>query len=138
MMYNNPATSGIDMTPELPNRMSETIDNVAMAKRVHRCSLIDKLSGGRLLFYNGSNPLVLDAPRSGAAARPGRVCARSRASTCTMRTRRRVAKSRNHLHRAHPTAGVQHGRRTGHHRRGIRGDGCYRPRLSLFRPRLLN
>ena len=28
---------------------------------------IDQLSGGRLPFYNGSNPLVLDALRAGAA-----------------------------------------------------------------------
>jgi 4-hydroxy-tetrahydrodipicolinate synthase len=71
MVYNNPATSGIDMTPELLIRMSETIDNVAMVKEstgdLSRMQLIDKLSEGRLPFYNGSNPLVLDALRAGAA-----------------------------------------------------------------------
>jgi 4-hydroxy-tetrahydrodipicolinate synthase len=71
MMYNNPATSGIDMNPELLVRMFETIDNIAMVKEstgdLSRMQRIDKLSGGRLPFYNGSNPLVLDALRAGAA-----------------------------------------------------------------------
>ncbi|OBH34466.1 dihydrodipicolinate synthase family protein [Mycobacterium sp. E342] len=71
MAYNNPATSGVDMPPELLMRMFETIDNVTMVKestgdltRMHR---IAELSGGRLPFYNGSNPLVLDALKAGAA-----------------------------------------------------------------------
>ena len=71
MMYNNPATSGIDMNPELLVRMFETIDNVTMVKEstgdLSRMRRIDKLSGGRLPLYNGSNPLVLDALRAGAA-----------------------------------------------------------------------
>jgi hypothetical protein len=32
MMYNNPATSGVDMSPELLVRMFETIDNLTMVK----------------------------------------------------------------------------------------------------------
>lgn len=71
MAYNNPATSGIDMSPELLVRMFETIDNLTMVKestgdlsRMHR---IDKLSGGQLPFYNGSNPLVLEALKAGAS-----------------------------------------------------------------------
>jgi 4-hydroxy-tetrahydrodipicolinate synthase len=71
MAYNNPATSGIDMSPELLVRMFETIDNVKMVKEstgdLSRMQRIDKLSGGALPFYNGSNPLVLDALRAGAA-----------------------------------------------------------------------
>ena len=69
--YNNPATSGVDMRPELLVGMFEKIDNVAMVKestgdlsRMHR---IAELSGGQLPFYNGSNPLVLDALRAGAS-----------------------------------------------------------------------
>lgn len=71
MAYNNPATSGVDMPPELLVRMFDTIENVTMVKestgdltRMHR---IDELSGGRLPFYNGSNPLVLDALKAGAS-----------------------------------------------------------------------
>jgi 4-hydroxy-tetrahydrodipicolinate synthase len=71
MMYNNPATSGVDMSPELLVRMFETIDNVSMVKEstgdLSRMQRIDQLSGGRLPFYNGSNPLVLDALQAGAA-----------------------------------------------------------------------
>ena len=32
MMYSNPATSGVDMSPELLVRMFETIDNLTMVK----------------------------------------------------------------------------------------------------------
>lgn len=71
MMYNNPATSGVDMSPELLVRIFEAIDNVTMVKEstgdLSRMQRIDQLSGGRLPFYNGSNPLVLDALRAGAA-----------------------------------------------------------------------
>jgi 4-hydroxy-tetrahydrodipicolinate synthase len=71
MAYNNPATSGIDMSPELLVRMFETIDNVTMVKEstgdLSRMQRIAELSEGRLPFYNGSNPLVLDALRVGAA-----------------------------------------------------------------------
>ncbi|WP_141681956.1 dihydrodipicolinate synthase family protein, partial [Mycobacterium malmoense] len=61
----------VDMPPELLVRMFDTIENVTMVKestgdltRMHR---IDELSGGRLPFYNGSNPLVLDALKAGAS-----------------------------------------------------------------------
>ncbi|ODR12107.1 dihydrodipicolinate synthase family protein [Mycobacterium shimoidei] len=71
MAYNNPATSGIDMSPELLVRMFETIDNLTMVKEstgeLSRMRRIAELSGGQLPFYNGSNPLVLDALRVGAA-----------------------------------------------------------------------
>ncbi|OIN82705.1 dihydrodipicolinate synthase family protein [Mycobacterium malmoense] len=71
MAYNNPATSGVDMPPELLVRMFETIDNVTMVKEstgdLTRMRRIAELSGGRLPFYNGSNPLVLDALKAGAS-----------------------------------------------------------------------
>lgn len=71
MAYNNPATSGIDMSPELLVRMFETVENVTMVKEstgdLSRMRRIAELSEGRLPFYNGSNPLVLDALRIGAA-----------------------------------------------------------------------
>ncbi|WP_025735942.1 dihydrodipicolinate synthase family protein [Mycobacterium genavense] len=71
MAYNNPATSGVDMSPELLVKMFETIDNVKMVKEstgdLTRMRRITELSGGRLPFYNGSNPLVLDALKAGAS-----------------------------------------------------------------------
>ncbi|UQX10526.1 dihydrodipicolinate synthase family protein [Candidatus Mycobacterium methanotrophicum] len=71
MAYNNPATSGIDMSPELLVRMFETIERLTMVKEstgdLSRMQRIAELSEGRLPFYNGSNPLVLDALRVGAA-----------------------------------------------------------------------
>jgi 4-hydroxy-tetrahydrodipicolinate synthase len=69
--YNNPATSGVDMRPELLVGMYEKIDNVAMVKEstgdLTRMKRITELSGGQLPFYNGSNPLVLDALKAGAS-----------------------------------------------------------------------
>ncbi|SPM37265.1 Dihydrodipicolinate synthase/N-acetylneuraminate lyase, partial [Mycobacterium rhizamassiliense] len=69
--YNNPATSGVDMRPELLVGMFETIDNVAMVKEstgdLTRMQRITELSNGLLPFYNGSNPLVLDALKAGAS-----------------------------------------------------------------------
>ncbi|MEZ0049137.1 4-hydroxy-tetrahydrodipicolinate synthase [Mycobacterium sp. MAA66] len=71
MAYNNPATSGVDMSPELLLQMFTDIDNVTMVKEstgdLTRMLRIKELSGGTLPFYNGSNPLVLDALTAGAS-----------------------------------------------------------------------
>ena len=71
MAYNNPATSGVDMRPELLVGMFDTIENVTMVKEstgdLSRMQRIAELSGGKLPFYNGSNPLVLDALTAGAS-----------------------------------------------------------------------
>ena len=71
MAYNNPATSGIDMTPELLVQMFGDVDNLTMVKEstgdLSRMLRIQELSGGALPFYNGSNPLVLDALTAGAS-----------------------------------------------------------------------
>jgi 4-hydroxy-tetrahydrodipicolinate synthase len=71
MAYNNPATSGLDMLPELLVAMFESIENVTMVKEstgdLTRMQRITELSGGNLPFYNGSNPLVLDALKAGAS-----------------------------------------------------------------------
>lgn len=71
MAYNNPATSGIDMTPELLVQMFGDVDNLTMVKEstgdLARMLRIQELSGGALPFYNGSNPLVLDALTAGAS-----------------------------------------------------------------------
>jgi 4-hydroxy-tetrahydrodipicolinate synthase len=71
MAYNNPATSGIDMSPELLTRMFIDIDNVTMVKEstgdLDRMLRIKQLTGDALPFYNGSNPLILDALTAGAS-----------------------------------------------------------------------
>ena len=69
--YNNPATSGIDMSPTLLNHMFETVANVKMVKEstgdIQRMLDLKELSGGALPFFNGSNPLVLQALLAGAS-----------------------------------------------------------------------
>ena len=71
MAYNNPATSGIDMSPTLLNHMFESIANVKMVKEstgdIQRMLDLTQLSSGELPFYNGSNPLVLKALLAGAS-----------------------------------------------------------------------
>ena len=71
MAYNNPATSGIDMSPTLLNHMFESIANVKMVKEstgdIQRMLDLKELSSGELPFYNGSNPLVLKALLAGAS-----------------------------------------------------------------------
>jgi len=71
MAYNNPATSGIDMPPTLLNHMFESIPNVKMVKEstgdIQRMLDLKELSSGELPFYNGSNPLVLEALIAGAS-----------------------------------------------------------------------
>ncbi|WP_137940090.1 dihydrodipicolinate synthase family protein [Chitinivorax sp. B] len=70
MLYNNPATSGIDMSPELIVNMVKQIDNITMVKEssgdIQRMHRIQQLSDGQIPFYNGSNPLALEAFAAGA------------------------------------------------------------------------
>lgn len=70
MVYNNPATAGIDLSPELICRMVAQIDNVTMVKEssgdIQRMHRIAQLSDGRVPFFNGSNPLALEAFAAGA------------------------------------------------------------------------
>ncbi|MFE3108775.1 dihydrodipicolinate synthase family protein [Kitasatospora indigofera] len=71
MIYNNPATSGIDLSPELMVSLVERVGNITMVKEssgdVQRMHRLAQLSEGRLPFYNGSNPLALEAFAAGAA-----------------------------------------------------------------------
>ena len=71
MAYSNPATSGIDMSPELLVQMFTEIDNLTMVKEstgdLDRMLRIKELTGNTLPFYNGSNPLILDALTAGAS-----------------------------------------------------------------------
>lgn len=69
MAYNNPATSGIDMSPALLKRLLE-IPNVTMIKEssgdIQRMHLLRRSLGEEVAFYNGSNPLALAAFAAGA------------------------------------------------------------------------
>jgi len=69
MMYNNAATSGVDMRPELLVRMFETIDNATIFKEstgdLSRTQRIEELSGGRCRS-TAAAVLVLDALQAGA------------------------------------------------------------------------
>ncbi|WP_445456417.1 dihydrodipicolinate synthase family protein [Flavobacterium sp. HNIBRBA15423] len=69
MAYNNPATSGVDMSPNLLKRLLE-IPNVTMIKEscgdVQRMHFLRKELGKDVAFFNGSNPLALAAFAAGA------------------------------------------------------------------------
>ncbi|BAO90568.1 dihydrodipicolinate synthase family protein [Caballeronia cordobensis] len=71
MLYNNPATSGVDMSPQLIARMVREIDNVTMVKEstgdIQRMHVLHQLADGEIPFYNGSNPLALEAFCAGAS-----------------------------------------------------------------------
>ncbi|WP_313091365.1 dihydrodipicolinate synthase family protein [Chryseobacterium flavum] len=69
MAYNNPVTSGVDMSPALLKRLLE-IPNVTMIKEstgdVQRMHYLRRELGEEVAFYNGSNPLALAAFSAGA------------------------------------------------------------------------
>ena len=69
MAYNNPATSGVDMSPALLKRLLK-IPNVTMIKEstgdIQRMHTLRKELGTDVAFYNGSNPLALSAFTAGA------------------------------------------------------------------------
>jgi 4-hydroxy-tetrahydrodipicolinate synthase len=71
MVYNNPATSGVDMLPQLLVDMYQQIDNITMVKEstgdIQRIQDIHRLSAGKLPIFNGSNPLALTALCAGAS-----------------------------------------------------------------------
>ncbi len=69
VVYNNPATSGVDLVPEMLLRLLE-IPNVTMIKEssgdVNRMHRLVELCGDEVTFFNGSNPLALSALTAGA------------------------------------------------------------------------
>jgi 4-hydroxy-tetrahydrodipicolinate synthase len=71
LAYNNPATSGVDMSPRLLARMFEEIPRVTMVKEstgdIRRMTELSQMTAGALPFFNGSNPLVVEAIRAGAS-----------------------------------------------------------------------
>lgn len=70
MAYNNPATAGVDMKPDLLYRMFRDIEHVTMVKEssgdIQRMHALHLLSGGTLPYFNGCNPLALEAFAAGA------------------------------------------------------------------------
>jgi len=70
MLYNNPATSGTDMSVELILRIFHAVENVTMVKEstgdIQRMHKLQLLGGGQVPFYNGCNPLALEAFAAGA------------------------------------------------------------------------
>ncbi|MEP1230704.1 MAG: dihydrodipicolinate synthase family protein, partial [Litorimonas sp.] len=71
MVYNNPATSGVDMPPELLVRMVNELDTVVAIKEssgdLNRMHAIRILSNGQIPFYNGANHMALEALSAGAS-----------------------------------------------------------------------
>lgn len=69
MAYNNPATSGLDMSPVLLKKLLE-IPNVTMIKEssgdLQRMHTLRRDLGEDIAFFNGSNPLALGAFAAGA------------------------------------------------------------------------
>lgn len=70
MLYNNPATSGTDMSVDLILRIVDNVDNVTMVKEstgdIQRMHQLHRRSEGQVPFYNGCNPLALEAFAAGA------------------------------------------------------------------------
>ncbi|MFB4390629.1 MULTISPECIES: dihydrodipicolinate synthase family protein [unclassified Pseudomonas] len=70
MLYNNPATSGTDMPVELILHIVREVDNVTMVKEstgdIQRMHKLQLLGEGQVPFYNGCNPLALEAFVAGA------------------------------------------------------------------------
>lgn len=69
MAYNNPATSGVDMSTSLLKKLLK-IPNVTMIKEssgdIQRMHILKNELGDDVAFFNGSNPLALGAFAAGA------------------------------------------------------------------------
>jgi len=71
MIYNNPATCGVDMSPEFMLKMVSNIKNACMIKEstgdIQRMHKIYTLSNGEVPFFNGCNHMALEALNAGAS-----------------------------------------------------------------------
>jgi len=71
MIYNNPATCGIDMSPQFMLHMVSKIENACMIKEstgdIQRMHKIYTLSQGKVPFFNGCNHMALEALNAGAS-----------------------------------------------------------------------
>lgn len=70
MIYNNPATCGVDMSPQFMLKMVDEIENATMIKEstgdIQRMHKIYNLSKGTVPFFNGCNHMALEALNAGA------------------------------------------------------------------------
>lgn len=70
MVYNNPATCGVDMSPEFMISMVNNIENITMIKEstgdIQRMHKLHSLSHGKVPFFNGCNYIALEALNAGA------------------------------------------------------------------------
>lgn len=70
MVYNNPATCGVDMSPEFMLSMIERIEHAEMIKEstgdIQRMHKIHQISNGSVPFFNGCNYIALEALNAGA------------------------------------------------------------------------
>lgn len=70
MLYNNHAVSGIDLSVDLILQIVDAVDNVTMVKEstgdIQRMHQLYLRTEGQLPFYNGCNPLALEAFGAGA------------------------------------------------------------------------
>lgn len=70
MLYNNPGTSGTDLSVDVILRVLREVKNVTMVKEstgdIQRMHRLYKATGGEVAFYNGCNPLTLEALVAGA------------------------------------------------------------------------
>jgi len=70
MLYNNPGTSGTDLSVDLILRILSEVKNVTMVKEstgdIQRMHRLFKATDGKVAFYNGCNPLALEALVAGA------------------------------------------------------------------------
>lgn len=71
MIYNNPATCGVDMSPAFMLSMVERIPTASMIKEstgdIQRMHKIYTLSEGKVPFFNGCNHMALEALNAGAS-----------------------------------------------------------------------
>ncbi len=71
MIYNNPATCGVDMSPAFMLSMVERIPTASMIKEstgdIQRMHKIYTLSDGKVPFFNGCNHMALEALNAGAS-----------------------------------------------------------------------
>lgn len=71
MIYNNPATCGVDMSPTFMLSMVERIPTASMIKEstgdIQRMHKIYTLSEGKVPFFNGCNHMALEALNAGAS-----------------------------------------------------------------------
>ena len=70
MLYNNPGTSGTDLSVDLILRILREVKNVTMVKEstgdIQRMHRLYTATEGKVAFYNGCNPLTLEALVAGA------------------------------------------------------------------------